>query len=212
MIKIRDKIGRRLGRLSFSGLLVFLLFYSLPLEIIAETNSNRGMPTTTLLNPAAQLWRDVRQRDGGNLGNTQVKGVDSGVLINANGDRWGRFRMQQLIPIGGTLLIAVILLLGIFYLLRGKVAIEGGMSDRKLFRYSTYERTIHWFLATVFLFLAITGLTLLFGRSLLIPLIGKEAFSVIATLSKEGHDLVGPLFMMAVVLMFIQFVKRNIYQ
>ncbi|MBW9257118.1 MAG: formate dehydrogenase subunit gamma [Candidatus Thiodiazotropha sp. (ex. Lucinisca nassula)] len=212
MINRRESMSRRLERASLSGLLTFLLLYSLPLETVAETNEARGMPSTSVLNPAAQLWRDVRQRDGRNVGNTQVKGVETGVLINANGDRWGKFRMEQLIPIGGTILVSAVLLLGIFYMLRGKVAIEGGPSDRKLFRYTTYERTIHWFLASVFLFLAITGMILLFGRSVLIPVIGKEAFSVLASLSKEGHDLVGPLFILAVVLMFIQFVKRNIYQ
>ncbi|MET0121922.1 MAG: formate dehydrogenase subunit gamma, partial [Candidatus Thiodiazotropha sp. 6PLUC9] len=70
----------------------------------------------------------------------------------------------------------------------------------------------HWFLASIFLFLAISGLILLFGRPLLIPVLGKEVFSVLASASKEGHNLIGPLFMLAVVLMFIQFVRRNIYQ
>ncbi len=212
MINTRYRIGRRFERISFTGWLIFLLSCGLPLESLAETSGNPGMSPTGVLNPAAQLWRDVRQRDGRNVGNTQVKGVETGVLINANGDRWGKFRMQQLIPVGGTLLLTVIVLLGIFYMVRGKVAIEGGPSERKLFRYSTYERTVHWFLAGVFLFLALTGLILLFGRPLLIPLIGKEAFSLLASLSKEGHDLVGPLFILSVVLMFIQFVRRNIYQ
>jgi formate dehydrogenase subunit gamma len=197
---------------SFAGLLVFLLFYSLPVEAIAETDSNRGMPSAAVLNPAAELWRDVRQRDGRSSGQTQIRGVDAGVLINANGERWRKFRMQQLIPIGGTVLVGIVVLLGVFYMIRGKVLIEGGPSDRKLFRYTTYERMIHWFVASVFLFLAITGLILLFGRPVLIPVMGKEAFSILASACKEGHNLMGPLFLVAVVLIFIQFVRRNIYQ
>ncbi|MCG7874281.1 MAG: formate dehydrogenase subunit gamma [Candidatus Thiodiazotropha lotti] len=212
MINNSERISRYMGRISFTGLLVFLLLYSLPLEIIAETKSGREMPSVMVLNPAAELWRDVRQREGGNIGNSQVRGVDSGVLINAYGDTWRKFRMQQLIPIGGSILAGVFILLGIFYMIRGKVPIEGGPSDRKLFRYTTYERMIHWFVASIFLFLAISGLILLFGRPVLIPLMGKEAFSILASACKEGHNLMGPLFLIAVVLIFFRFVRRNIYQ
>jgi formate dehydrogenase subunit gamma len=191
-------------------LLIALLLY-LPLLSAQEPDASK-VPTVKLMNPAAELWRDVRQRTAPVSGRTQVKGVDSGVLINANGDRWRKFRIEQLIPIGGYVLAGVLLALAVFYLVRGKVPIEGGMSSHKLLRYSNYERTIHWFIAGVFLFLALSGLILLFGRPLLIPLIGKEAFSVLASASKEGHNLMGPLFLLALVLIFIKFVRRNIYQ
>jgi len=120
--------------------------------------------------------------------------------------------MQQLIPIGGYVLGGILLGLVVFYLVRGKVPIEGGLTDKKLPRYTDYERLIHWFIASIFLFLAITGLILLFGRPVLIPLLGKEGFSLLASASKEGHNLMGPLFLLAIVLVFIRFVRRNIYQ
>lgn len=212
MIHRKDSVSHRTKYLSYIGLLLFLLFFSLQAEVRAESKVNRDMPSAAVLNPAAELWRDVRQREVRSTGKSQIRSVDSGVLINANGDKWRKFRMQQLIPIGGSVLIGVVVLLGVFYMLRGKVPIQGGPSDRKLFRYSTYERMIHWFIASIFLFLAISGLIILFGRPLLIPLLGKEAFSVLASASKEGHNLMGPLFLLAVVLIFMQFVRRNIYQ
>lgn len=177
-----------------------------------QTSQAQEQPAGKLWNPGAELWRDVRQRDAPSRGSTQIKGVDTGVLINANGDRWRHFRLTQLIPIGGYVLLGVVVLLGVFYAVRGRVPIEGGPSDRKLPRYTGYERMIHWFIAGIFLFLALSGLILLFGRPLLIPLMGKEAFSVIASASKEGHNLMGPLFLVALVLVFIRFVRRNIYQ
>jgi formate dehydrogenase subunit gamma len=178
----------------------------------AEEGSAVRLPTVQQMNPAAEFWGDVRQRSAPASGRTQVNGVETGVLINASGDRWRHFRMQQLIPIGGYLLGGVVLFLLAFYVIRGRVPIEGGMSDSKLPRYTSYERMIHWFIATLFLFLAITGLILMFGRSLLIPMIGKEGFSIIASAAKEGHNLMGPLFLLALVLIFFQFVRRNIYQ
>lgn len=191
-------------------LLVLLLTIS-PLSFSQEPTP-AGMPSVNVLNPAAELWREVRQRDQAVAGKSQVKGVDSGVLINAYGDRWRNFRMQQLIPIGGYVLGGILLGLVVFYLVRGKVPIEGGLTDKKLPRYTDYERLIHWFIASIFLFLAITGLILLFGRPVLIPLLGKEGFSLLASASKEGHNLMGPLFLLAIVLVFIRFVRRNIYQ
>ncbi len=190
--------------------LITLLVY-LPL-VNAEENSATKAPTVELMNPASELWRDVRQRTAPASGKTQVKGVDTGVLINSNGDRWRQFRMSQLIPIGGYVLGGVLVALVVFYLVRGKVPVEGGLSDRKLPRYTTYERTIHWFIAGIFIFLALSGLILLFGRPVLIPLLGKEAFSVLASASKEGHNLMGPLFLLALALIFFRFVRRNIYQ
>jgi formate dehydrogenase subunit gamma len=191
-------------------LLSMLLIYTSLLN--AQEPPAQRSSITKLMNPASELWRDVRQRDVSASGKTQVKGVESGVLINANGDRWRQFRVYQLIPIGGYVLAGVLLLLAVFYVVRGRVPIEGGMSERKLPRYTSYERTIHWFIAGIFIFLALSGLIVLFGRPLLIPLIGKQAFSVLASASKEGHNLMGPLFLLALVLIFLRFVRRNIYQ
>jgi formate dehydrogenase subunit gamma len=145
-------------------------------------------------------------------GDSQVQGVQSGILINQQGQSWRHFRMQQLLPIGGYLLAGAMLAVLLFYLIRGKVLIRDGESDKKIERYSVYERMIHWFMAFIFLFLGISGLILLFGRSLLLPWMGPELFSILASAAKEGHNLFGPLFLLALVLMFLKFAIRNIYQ
>lgn len=210
MLRNTNKIAPARALLWLAPLLCMLLIA--PLAVAQTADAARETPSLQVPNPGADLWRDVRQRDAAFSGRTQIKGVDTGVLINANGDRWRLFRSDQLIPIGGYVLGGVLALLALFYLIRGRVPIEGGPSTRKLPRYSDYERTIHWFIAGIFIFLALSGLILLFGRPLLIPLIGKEAFSVLASASKEGHNLMGPLFLLALVLIFFRFVRRNIYQ
>lgn len=204
----------RIAALTSLGMLpvlaMVLMVFMSPASAIAEeekTNTPIQIP-----NPAVGLWREVRQRDVAGVGTTQVKGVDTGALINPYGDQWRHFRMQQLLPYGGYLLGGMLLLLLLFYLVRGRIHLEAGRSGKKLFRYSVYERTIHWFMASLFLFLALTGLILLFGRSLILPLTGPELFSVLASASKEGHNLFGPIFMLALLLMFFQFVRRNIYE
>lgn len=162
--------------------------------------------------PGVDLWMEIERSKLSPVGSTQVKSVDSGTLINPFGDEWRRFRMEWLVPYGGYAVAGMFLLVVLFYLIRGRVPIHAGPSDKRLPRYTVYERMIHWFIAAIFLFLALTGLTMLLGRSLLIPLIGAEAFSLLASASKEGHNLFGPLFLLALALIFFRFVRRNIYQ
>ncbi len=189
-------------------LISLLLLYS----PVAVADEGKTVSPIQIRNPAADLWREVRQREMEGVGSSQVSGVQSGVLINPYGDHWRQFRMQQLLPVGGYLLVGVIGLVIIFHLLHGRVRIKAGVSDRRLLRYSTYERMIHWFMAFIFLFLAFTGVVLLFGRSLLLPWMGADLFSLLASASKEGHNLMGPLFLLALLLVFIKFVRRNIYE
>lgn len=198
----------------FSAVLMLTLVLAFLLlmapHAMAETAGNA--PAIQVPNPSTDLWREVRQRDGVTSGRSQIAGVESGTLINPYGETWRNFRMKQLIPYSGYLLAGMLLLLILFFLVRGKIRVKAGISNKKLFRYTLYERMIHWFIASVFLFLALTGLILLFGRSLLLPWIGSEVFSLLASASKEGHNLFGPVFAVALLLVFIRFVRRNIYQ
>jgi len=55
----------------------------------------------------------------------------------------------------------------------------------------------------------LTGLSLLYGRAVLIPLLGHEGFSSYAMVAKTIHNYVGPLFMVGLVLMFFAWVRDN---
>lgn len=158
------------------------------------------------------LWREVRQRDMDSTGISQVQGVETGVLINASGDLWANFRMQELSMYGGLAIVVIFSLVVLFYFVRGQVPIEGGLSGNMVHRFTDYERIVHWTLAIVFLFLATTGLILLFGRPVLLPVVGKDFFGLLASASKEGHNLFGPLFLASVIMMLFSFARRNIYE
>lgn len=162
-------------------------------------------------NPGADLWRAVR----GHLDSpavTQVGGHDSAVLVNDEGERWMSIRNQKLIPLGGDLLILVLLIMGAIYAMRGPVTLRGGESGLEVQRHSVNARVIHWFLAGLFIALAISGLILLFGRPLLIPILGKSAFGVVALASKNVHNFVGLLFPLALILIFLNLVRKNFYE
>jgi len=165
-------------------------------------------PSGTVPNPGADLWRDVRN---GNIGTSQVQGVDAGVLINDNGERWRHFRMNQLIPVGAMFMGSVLALIVLFYLVRGPLRIQGGATGKMIRRFSVFERTTHWFTVGLFWLLALTGLILLYGRFVLIPVLGPEGFGLTASACKEAHNLFGPMFLVALLMMFFTFVKDNIY-
>ncbi len=165
-------------------------------------------PSGVVANPGADLWRDVRS---GNVGTTQVQGVDTGVLINENGERWRHFRMNQLIPVGAMFMGGVLALILVFYLVRGPLRIQGGATGNRIQRFSVFERTTHWFTVGLFWLLALTGLILLYGRFVLIPVLGPEGFGLTASACKEAHNLFGPMFLVALLMMFFTFVKDNIY-
>ena len=195
--------------------LIFLMFSVSP--VCAEDAVSSHKPVS-VPNPASDLWRAVNPQQLSPAesllprGATQIQGVQSGVLINQQGQRWRHFRMGQLIPVAGFLFAGTLLALLLFYFIRGKVHILDGDCCNKILRFSIYERMIHWFMAIVFLFLGFSGLILLFGRPLLLPWMGSEFFSGLASAAKEGHNLFGPLFLLALVLVFLKFVVRNIYQ
>jgi formate dehydrogenase subunit gamma len=189
----------------------FLILLAVSIPGLSQSNASTDYEAALIENPGIDLWRNVRQRDSAFKGTSQIKNVDSGVLINPQADRWARFRVGKLVDYGFFLLAGMAFLIALFYGIRGKIYIEGGLSGKMVHRFSDFQRVSHWVLALVFIFLAVTGLTLLFGRTLLIPVLGNEFFSVLASSSKEAHNLFGPIFLVSLLLMFFGFVKRNIY-
>jgi formate dehydrogenase subunit gamma len=202
----------RISGFSPRGVSILIILLCLLLPQISVASEHEKYEGVLMINPGSDLWRDIRQRENVLEGTSQVKGVDTGILINSQGDRWARFRINELVSYGAIALTAIALVILLFYLIRGKVGVEGGLSGRMVHRFTDYERIVHWTLALVFLLLAITGLILLLGRTFIIPILGQEIFSLFASASKEGHNLFGPIFIVSLLMMLVSFAKRNIYE
>ncbi|PXX92340.1 formate dehydrogenase subunit gamma [Marinobacter vulgaris] len=156
----------------------------------------------------ADVWRGIRYNELDP--ETQVRGPAVDVLIQDEGMPWLEFREGPLINYGGGAIIGFLVLLVIFYFVRGKIRIEGGPSGKKIERFKAIERFGHWLLAGSFIALALTGLLTLMGRSFLIPVIGHEAFSTLAIGSKWIHNNIAWSFMLGLVLTFCMWVVHNI--
>jgi formate dehydrogenase subunit gamma len=84
-----------------------------------------------------------------------------------------------------------------------------GPRGRWIERFTPADRYAHWFVAIVWVTLAITGLIMSLGKAVLLPLIGYTLFSWLATLSKNLHNFIGPLLIIGVPWLFIRFVRDN---
>jgi len=111
--------------------------------------------------------------------------------------------------IGSLVILGVVALLAIFYFTRGPILIEGGRSGRTMLRFTSIERFSHWMVAVSFVILGITGLNITFGKELLLPLIGPEAFSLWAIAAKYAHDYSSLPFVIGVVMLFLLWVRKN---
>jgi len=139
-----------------------------------------------------------------------VPGELGKVVIQDGGMRWLEFRRGPLPRYGGFALVAVIVLLALFYSIRGRIRLDGKPAGRTIVRFKTLERIGHWSMAIPFVVLALTGLSLTFGRVALIPLLGKPTFSLIAAGGKYLHHYLAWVFMFGLLLSAVLWIWDNI--
>jgi formate dehydrogenase subunit gamma len=104
----------------------------------------------------------------------------------------------------------VLLVLMGYYAWRGPIGLHGTPTGRQIERFTPVKRMAHWAMGISFAVLGVTGLILTFGKSLLLPLIGYTLFSWLATLGKNLHNFIGPIFAVALVVFIVLFVKDNV--
>ena len=143
-------------------------------------------------------------------GRVSIPDQRSSVLMQPAGREWREFRNVALRWIGGVAILGMLAVLVIFYLTRGMVRLESGRSGRTIVRFSLFERFVHWMTATCFVVLAISGLNITFGRPLLLPLIGHEAFSEWSQWAKYAHNYLSFPFTIGVVLIFLMWIAGNV--
>jgi formate dehydrogenase subunit gamma len=195
-------IGRYL-RVAF-GVFAFWLVVALALPAQAQQPSSVN-PTASSVKEQ-QLLQELNRIQG----RVSIPDQRSGVLEQPAGRDWRSFRDVTLRWVGGIAILGVLAAIVIFYLTRGMVKLEGGRSGRNLVRFNAFERLVHWMTASCFIVLAITGLNITFGRPLLIPLIGLEAFADWSQWGKYAHNYLSFPFTIGVILIFLMWVGGNI--
>ncbi|MGI9354025.1 MAG: formate dehydrogenase subunit gamma, partial [Rhizobiaceae bacterium] len=155
----------------------------------------------------AELWRQIRK---GQPGTVSGGNPGSGMMIQSAGQDWRLIRNNQLPKYSAWAILGMLLLLSLFFALRGRIKIDHGPSGQTIRRFSLIERVGHWLLASSFILLALTGLNLVFGRSLLIPLLGKDTFASITVFGKFIHNYVAFAFILGLIMIVVMWIRHNI--
>lgn len=209
---VRHKMSpARKKRMAWLGLLgILTLAIVLPLasySVYWMGNEAVAQSASTAVNPRSNMWRAV---EGGVSGYTSVNGAESGVLITAGGVEWQQLRDGPIAKYMPWLILGMFVIVLLYHLIHGKNKLDADtLSGRKIKRWNGLDRTVHWITAISFIALAITGLSMLIGKTLLIPLLGKAGFAWWAQASITIHNVVGPVFSVGVVLMIVLWIWHN---
>jgi len=87
---------------------------------------------------------------------------------------------------------------------------ESGFSGRMMVRFNFLERFFHWLTAGTFVVPALSGLNLVFGRHLIRPLIGPEAFTALADWGKIAHNFLAFPFTVGIIGLLLMWVRDNL--
>jgi formate dehydrogenase subunit gamma len=110
-----------------------------------------------------------------------------------------------------TAMIAIaVLSMAALYFTVGSMHFERDPRGRTILRFTGFERFIHWLVAFCFIYLALTGLNLVFGRPLVQPWLGDAAFAELAHLGKLSHNFVAVPFTLGLAALTVQWLRPNI--
>ena len=164
----------------------------------------------------APVWRTVVS---GKENFASIPDREAGVLIQPRaqflgqarattaGEAWRQYRNGPVTVYGGWAVVIVALAILAFYLIRGTVLLKRPLTGRLIERFTSLERTAHWTMAITFVILGVTGLMMLFGKYIVLPLLG-----FITYVGKTVHNFIGPFFAASVIVSFLIFVKDTFPQ
>jgi formate dehydrogenase subunit gamma len=132
------------------------------------------------------------------------------VLIQPDGRIWDHFHEVTLRWTSVIVILGMIAILGAAYFIIGRLRISAGRSGTRVHRFGGFERFAHWLTALSFVVLALTGLNITFGKHLLLPVIGADAFSEWAQIAKYVHNYGSFSFVIGLVLIVSMWLKDNI--
>src|ERR1700676_5558136 len=166
-----------------------------------------GAPNPTAsVTSERELLKQVPRAEG----RIDIPDSKAAVLIQPAGRSWEHFHEVQLHWGGAIVIVGTIVLLALAYLIIGRIRIAAGRSGRKILRFRAFERFSHWLTAVSFVVLGLTGLNITFGKILLLPLIGPDAFSSVSQAAKYVHNFTSFSFVAGLILITVIFFRDNL--
>jgi formate dehydrogenase subunit gamma len=185
--------------------LAFIVACVVPAAAQQRTPDGAVNPTASSVSED-QLLRELNRISG----RCSIPDQKACTIEQPAGRDWRNFHEVTLRWIGAISILGMLVLLVVFYLTRGMIRIESGRSGRTLVRFTAFERLVHWMTATCFIILGITGLNITFGKPLLLPLLGPEAFTAWSQWGKYAHNYLSFPFALGVVVIFLMWIAWNL--
>ena len=157
-----------------------------------------------------QLENQTAMPDHNIQGFVHIPDQNEGVLVQPMGREFRDFRTHYQPWIDLALVIAAVAAMALLYLVAGPMTYTKDPKGRTIKRFTVLERFSHWLTAVSFVWLALTGLNLVWGRAVLQPVLGDDTFSSVTALMKESHNFVGFAFIIGLVMNSVQWLKYNI--
>lgn len=188
--------------------LMVVLGLALSLVVIAPQAMAQVNPTAESVTEDALF--DALGTGGNVSGRISIPNQHAGQLIAPENRDWAALQGDTLHTLSIWAVIGMVALLTLFYLVRGKIRVDSGLSGRKILRFNGIERFAHWTLASTFIILALTGLNIIIGRTVILPLVGEGAFGTLSAWGKVAHNFLAWPFMVALVMIVVLWVIHNL--
>jgi formate dehydrogenase subunit gamma len=190
-----------------------------PAQAAQDTAKEQQKRTVDQPGNNAPVWREVRS---GQPNYASIPGREAGVLVQpaarfpgqdamtTAGEAWRKFRNGPITFFGGWILIVVLAILAGIYFALGPIKLHERPTGRMIVRFTTVERWAHWTLGISFVALGLSGLIILFGKHLLLPILGYTLFAWLTGFAKNLHNFVAPLFIVTLPIFILIYVKDNL--
>lgn len=199
----RDAVMRALHTFLFA---ILLAFGAAALPAQAQVRESGSNPTASSVQEQ-QLLQELGKLQG----RVTIPNQLAATLEQPQGRTYQTFHERVLPWIAAIIIVGIIVILAAFYLWRGRIRLPGDEgADRTIERFDAFERFTHWLTATSFIVLAITGLNYTFGKRLLMPLLGPDAFATWSSWAKYAHNFTAGPFMIGVILMIALWLRGNL--
>jgi formate dehydrogenase subunit gamma len=187
--------------------LALILALAAPASATAQKLGPDGAP-----NPTASVTseRDLLKQVPRAEGRIDIPDTKAAVLIQPAGRTWDYFHEVLLHWGGAIVILGMIAVLAAAYLILGRLRISEGRSGLKIVRFRAFERFSHWLTAVSFVVLGLTGRNITFGKLLLLPVIGPDAFSSVSEAAKYAHNFTSFSFVAGFLLIIAIFFKDNL--
>ena len=196
-----------LARVRLATLITMLFGIVVCGPTIAQKLNPDGAPNPTAsVTSERYLFKQVPRVEG----RIDIPDTRARVLIQPAGRTWDYFHEVLLHWGGAIVLVGTIALLGLAYVIIGRIKIAAGRSGLKILRFEAFERFSHWLTAVSFVLLGLTGLNITFGKILLLPVVGPDTFSDISEAAKYVHNFVSFSFIAGLVLITVIFFRDNL--